>query len=91
MGSDLDTLITILIKPAAEENKTMCVFDPHHTIFLIKNGITSYIDFCFTCMQFESSNDLGSLVFFDEDKWFALERFFKQMGVRYEQYPKYPE
>ncbi|MFZ1307268.1 MAG: hypothetical protein WAR80_15590 [Ferruginibacter sp.] len=87
-GLDLDTLINILTKPVTEiTGPAMCIFDPHHTIFIIKNGETSFIDVCFNCEQFEASDNLKSFIDFNTNKWSELDTFFIQKGVRF--YQKY--
>jgi len=85
-GLELDALIKILTKPVTGiEESAVCEFDPHHTIFTIKNGKTSFIDLCFQCQQFEASDNLKSLIALDNDKWSELDTFFRQQGVRFEQ------
>ncbi|MGI4870287.1 MAG: hypothetical protein ACRYFX_03805 [Janthinobacterium lividum] len=39
-------------------------FMPHHAIFIIKNGRTSYIDICFDCSRSMSSDDLNDILTF---------------------------
>jgi hypothetical protein len=91
-GPELDTLISILTRPIIDTTPlTKCFFDPHHTIFLIKKGKTSFIDVCFKCQQSESSTDVNSLISFDDTKWSDLEKFFTQKGVRYEQQYNHPK
>ncbi|WP_462249462.1 hypothetical protein [Ferruginibacter sp.] len=91
-GLDLDTLIRILTRPVTDTTDLMkCIFDPHHTIFLIKNGVTSFIDVCFKCVEFESSDNLKSFIGFDDNKWEELEVFFNQKGVSFEQKYDYPK
>ena len=85
--SEIDSLVTILLRPISEdEGVSNCIFDPHHTIFILKDGAVSYIDMCFTCQQLETSQDLTSLPFFDNNKWTELERFFEKHNTRYHQY-----
>jgi hypothetical protein len=48
-GLQLDTLIKILDRPFQDTKiEVGKCFMPHHAIFLIKNGKTSYIDICFS-------------------------------------------
>jgi hypothetical protein len=57
---------------------------PHHAVFLIKNGNTSYVDICFGCHRFETSKDMQRLYAFDNRKWIELEEFFMKLGFRYQ-------
>jgi len=81
----LDTLIEILARPfkdhKIEEGKC---FMPHHAIFLISNGKTSYFDICFGCHRFDTSKDLSKIYAFDNRKWTELENFFLKLGFKYE-------
>jgi len=89
IGAQLDSLLKLLLKNTSDSisNTTKCEFDPHHTIFIIKNGVSSYIDLCFLCHQFEASDDLKLLIFLDNTQWDDLEKFFVKLNVRYHQYP----
>jgi len=84
-GLQLDTLIKILDRPFEDRTVEMgkC-YIPHHAIFLIKNGKTSYIDICFGCRGYDTSNDLSKLYAFDRRKWIELEDFFRRLGIDYE-------
>ena len=83
-GQQLDTLIHILDRPF--RSKTVegseC-YMPHHTIYIFKNGELSYIDLCFWCRGFETSEDLNKIYKFDNRKWKELENFFKRLGFKY--------
>jgi len=82
--SELDSLVTILVKPITEDPvRSMCIFDPRYSIMIIKNGISSYITVCFNCQQFETSPDLLSLLQFDQEKWMTLKSFFKAKGFNF--------
>ena len=84
---EIDTLLAILSKPVSEdEGATNCVFDPHHSIVIIKNGRISYMDMCLSCHQFDVSQNFPSLPYFDFAKWDNLDSFFTKIGVRYYQY-----
>ena len=84
-GKDLDTLMQILARPFADKFISIgkC-FMPHHSIFIIKNGKTSFIELCFGCHRFETSKDLNSIEAFDEKKWDDLEKYFIKQGFKYE-------
>jgi len=84
-GAQLDTLVKILDRPFEDKTVEMgkC-FIPHHAIFLIKNGKTSYIDICFGCRGYDSSKDLNKLNAFDKRKWTELEDFFRRLGFKYD-------
>lgn len=85
LESQLDTLIKILVRPFNDDRIEIgnC-FIPHHAIFLIKKGKTSYIDICFGCRRFDTSKDLSRIDAFDNEKWTALENFFLGLGFKYE-------
>ncbi|HEV3413404.1 MAG TPA: hypothetical protein VG101_13060 [Puia sp.] len=83
-GKRLDRLVQILNRPL--ENRIIEVgkcFIPHHTIFLFKNGKLSYIDVCFWCRGFETSEDLNKICRFDDRKWDELEKLFTGLGFKY--------
>lgn len=83
-GGKLDTLIRILARPFLSRTiETAKCFMPHHAVFIIKNGRTSYIDICFGCLGFETSKDLRRLYAFDLRKWEELEDFFVKLGFTY--------
>lgn len=89
--TEIDTLLSILSKPDGEYlGLAKCGWNPHHSIVLIKNGHYSYIDMCFSCQQFGTSDDLKYFHHFSGEKWNELEDFFKDNGVRYNQYQKKP-
>lgn len=85
-GPALDTLINILTKAYADDAPgfSLC-FAPHHTIFLIKDGVVSFIDLCFHCLNFGASADLGPLQGknFSRRKWADLRQYFISQGFRY--------
>ena len=85
--AELDTLVNILARPIIEdEGRSMCLFDPHYSIIVTKNGLSSYVTMCFHCGQFEASPDLQSLLQFDHKKWKALKSFFKTEGFDFKNY-----
>lgn len=79
--SKFDTLVSIFSGNTKEEINTACIFDPHHTIFLVKKGNYSYIDLCFHCYQFEASKDLEGFINLDQRKWGILQRFFEDANI----------
>jgi hypothetical protein len=84
-GTQLDTFIKIFARPfqsrTIEEGKC---FMPHHAVFIIKDGRTSYVDICFGCQRFETSKDMQQLYVFDNRKWRELEDLFVKLGFKYE-------
>lgn len=82
---EIQTLSRILTQPLQSKNIYVAkCFIPHHSVILIKGGIISYIDICFTCNGYIWSKDLQSLGSFDNYKWRALESFFLKQGFTYE-------
>jgi len=60
-------------------------FNPHHSIFIYKNGKCSFLDICFGCMGFSSS---GEFIFSDfilstYKDWEDLKNFFKEHKMFY--------
>ena len=76
-------LSRILLRPF-RDNKivTMQCCEPHHIIFLVRNGHTSYLDICFGCRCLDSSKDLEKLYAFDDRKWNELEKLFNKLGLK---------
>lgn len=85
-GKQLDTLIKILTRSFSYKNITghAGCFEPHHAVIIIKNGKSSFIDVCFTCREYETSEDMKLKDLFDNIKWEKLKIFFKQQGFKYE-------
>ena len=83
-GEQLDRLIQILDSPDTSRilEEAKC-YMPHHTIFLFKNGKLSYVDICFSCKRFETSDDLYKISKFDDRKWDELEKLFAGFGFKY--------
>jgi hypothetical protein len=83
-GAKLDTLVKILERPFADRQIQMSnCFIPHHAIFILKKGKTSFVEICFGCRGIETSADLKKLYYFDNRKWSELENFFKNLGFTY--------
>jgi hypothetical protein len=84
-GADLDTLIKILARPYSDRQyETSKCFMPHHAIFIIRQGKTSFIEICFGCRGIDTSKDLEKLYAFDERKWTELENYFIKLGFKYQ-------
>jgi hypothetical protein len=84
-GSEIDTLLKILIRP--EEDSIIYqggCFRPRQSIILLKNHKTSYIDICFHCGSYEVSKDLNEIPEFDNQRWDELEAYFRRNGLTYE-------
>ncbi len=84
-AKEIDSLSEILAMPnkSSKIEMAMC-YIPHHSILIIKNGKTSFIDICFTCQRFNVSKDLRKLNEFDNFKWTQLRNFFTDLGFKYE-------
>jgi hypothetical protein len=84
-GAQLDTFIKIFARPFQSRTIEMAkCFMPHHAVFIIKNGKTSYVDICFSCQRFDTSKDMQQLYAFDNRKWTELYDFFVKLGFKYE-------
>lgn len=84
-GAQLDTFVKIFARPFQSRTIEMAkCYMPHHAVFIIKNGKTSYVDICFDCQQFETSKDMQRLYAFDNRKWKELEEFFVKLGLTYQ-------
>ena len=72
----------ILLRPFLDRSiTTMHCCEPHHILFLVGNGHTSYLDICFGCRCLDSSPDLAKLYAFDDRKWAEVEKFFTKLGL----------
>jgi hypothetical protein len=60
-------------------------FDPHHTIYIYRNGSFSYLDVCFGCNTFATSDDIyvDDLLFHSYEIWKVLKNFLKRKGFIY--------
>jgi hypothetical protein len=84
-NDSISTLVQILSMPTNEDDYSGAhCCDPHHAIFIIKNGQISYIDLCFHCFCVFTSKDLELIKGYNEPKWEALLSFFKKLGFEYE-------
>jgi len=84
-GTQLDTFIKIFARPFQSRTIEMAkCYMPHHAIFIIKDGKTSYVDICFGCQRFETSKDMEQLYAFDNRKWRELEECFVNLGFTYQ-------
>ena len=79
-------LISILTQPNNEgEINSMRCFLPHHSILLIKNGKTSFIEICFACQNLLASKGVGiSDINSPKVMWTQLETFFSSQGIKYQ-------
>lgn len=77
-------LDSIFSAPAGEPYAPMACFQPRHAVLLYKEGRLSFIDFCFDCFGYSSSNNLYRTIRFDAHKWQKLYLFFKEQGFTYE-------
>lgn len=80
----LNMLAETLSKATQPAKLTKCDFDPHHSIFIFINGRVSYIDMCFQCLQHETSKDIETTFFLDEEQYGRLKMFFIERGVYYD-------
>lgn len=72
------------VEPGGLPESSGC-FDPHHAIFIYKNGICFCMDICFSCTNYRLTeqlvvpeNMLGS-----HYDWDNLKQFFKNQGITY--------
>ena len=79
-------LIAILTQPNNEgERNSMRCFLPHHSILLIKNGKTSFIEICFACKNLLASKGVGiSDINYPTVMWTQLESFFSSQGIKFQ-------
>lgn len=83
----IDSLLSIVIKKYKEEapmNRASC-FNPHEAILLYKDGICSFVDICFGCLQFSTSGDMNTEKSFlsTYQNWMDLQTLFIGYGVKY--------
>jgi hypothetical protein len=84
-GAEIDSLCKILSMPVNDSDIVIAkCFDPHHAIYIISKTEISYIELCFHCWSLDRSGDLSQIKGYDEEKWEAIYRFFKQQGFQYE-------
>lgn len=78
-------------KPDEDQVGGFCIFNPHHAIFIYKNGNCSCISFCFECRMYIISEGLktGEPVFINYCTWKNLYDFFVAHGIKYKMMPKY--
>jgi hypothetical protein len=78
----IDSLAFILTKNPDGDAVTMNCFYPHHTVYIFKKGILSYLDICFGCHRFSRSNDIktGDHKLTNET-WVELESFFARRKI----------
>lgn len=77
-------LSELLVRPFTDSvSITMHCCEPHHTLFLVKNNRTSYLDICFGCRCLNSSKDLAALYRLNNSQWPELDKFFTKLGLAY--------
>jgi len=79
---ELASMITAPFKDNRIEE--MGCFDPHHTIYIFKKRIISYITVCFECEEIVMSDDIDIPENdFDKATWKKLKLFFRKHGIKY--------
>jgi len=81
--TEADSLLTNMLDTTMAYVPRKCEFNPHHAIILIKGKAISYINLCFDCQEFETSEDLKWLNKFDFKDWKKLESFYIKQKIRY--------
>ncbi len=81
----VDSLLDILTLhfPDGPNQQGGC-FVSRQSIIIIKNSKVSYIDICFHCHSYETSEDLKELFYIDFNQWDLLVSFFRRQGFTYE-------
>lgn len=65
-------------------------FLPHHAILFYFGKKISYVDLCFQCKQWQSSDDSSfSKIYISSDSFIKWENYFYKKGIRY--FPKFSE
>ena len=78
----IDSLATILTKEVDGNSNQMACFDPHHTVYIFKNGKLSYLDICLSCHRFSRSKDIETADHqLTDETWLELESFFANRGI----------
>lgn len=82
---EVNSLVSILCSKYNSEipsDRASC-FNPHQTILFYKNSKYSYIDICFDCQRFSSSNDIIISRDFlsTEEQWDKLKNFFISSNI----------
>jgi hypothetical protein len=49
-------------------------YEPHHSVIIVKNGKTSYMDICFQCLGYRFTADLEDIV--TRFEWTRLRKYF---------------
>jgi hypothetical protein len=85
IGRRLEALIKILERPTPDSEVIVHArFERQHAIFIIKNGTTSYVDICFTCLEFEKPKEISKIGLSNTRKWQELDAYFRSLGFKYE-------
>jgi hypothetical protein len=77
-------LIEILTQPNSDTTIETCnCFIPFHSILLIKNGKTSFVDICFECNTFiiQLRNKQTAPIYLDKKTMSRLSKFFEDNGI----------
>lgn len=82
--SDVKKLSSILFRPATKREIVTACFQPRHAVFVFKHGKISSLDICFDCGGAACTNDFHNDLIFDNNKYAALQMFFKKQGFKYE-------
>ena len=78
-------LIKILTQPYEGKIETAKCFMPHHSILLLKNGKTEYVEICFACQNLLTSKNIGTKdINYSPNMWTQLETFFLELGIKYQ-------
>ncbi len=83
-GKQVDLLIRIMSRTfkGSAISQGGC-FVPRQAIFLFKDGRTSFVDICFHCNSYKTSDDLIDIPPFDSYRWKKLKKYFMMLGFKY--------
>ena len=83
-SKQIDTLLSILTVRSKDlvSSQGAC-FIPHHAIIIVTKDKTSFIDLCFQCLSFRTSDDISRDVVLLKTKWVKLEKYFINRGLTY--------
>lgn len=75
-------LVSILKQPCPDKSIETCkCFVPFHAILVIKDRFASYIEICFACNSFRTSEKNASRDYLDKQKQEGLKRLFAAVGL----------
>ncbi|MFN0030970.1 MAG: hypothetical protein ACKVOR_02310 [Flavobacteriales bacterium] len=80
----IETLAELLLRPIRSRLQTRFdCYNPHHAIHLHTGNSACEIELCFECYEYRTYIDCGTIQLdFNDEKWNALENFFKSCGVK---------